>query len=197
MQRWYARIDGVTEGPISPRRLRDLVTAGSVGPDTPVRIDGGSWIRARRVKGLFAAPAVSSPALRSSPGEAPPASARGIESVTVEGDKIPPVSAGSSARSTASAAPSLPPRPMDRIEVLRRYAIEGGGTKDESEEVILLVVHERSDGWSVSAVPVVIGPLPWQEMVLLRDGLSPPPDDRGRTLGVLEWRILTRRTPVG
>ncbi|MGC1274166.1 MAG: DUF4339 domain-containing protein [Planctomycetaceae bacterium] len=52
-QQWYAQLDGRTLGPFPAKKLRDLANAGTLVPDTQLRIGDGAWFRATRVKGLF------------------------------------------------------------------------------------------------------------------------------------------------
>ena len=51
--RYFVMVMGNESGPLSPMDLRNMVTAGQVKPDTPVRADGGGWFPAGQLPGLF------------------------------------------------------------------------------------------------------------------------------------------------
>lgn len=51
--RYFVQIMGNESGPLAPMDLRNMVTAGQVKPDTPVRADGGQWFPAGQLPGLF------------------------------------------------------------------------------------------------------------------------------------------------
>ncbi|TAL21799.1 MAG: TM2 domain-containing protein [Frankiales bacterium] len=51
--RFYVMVMGNESGPLTPLDLRNMVTAGSVKSDTPIRVDGGNWFPAGQLPGLF------------------------------------------------------------------------------------------------------------------------------------------------
>ena len=53
--RYFVQIMGNESGPLSPMDLRNMVTAGQVKADTPVRADAGGWFPAGQLPGLFSA----------------------------------------------------------------------------------------------------------------------------------------------
>lgn len=81
-RQWYAAIDGKQAGPFTDERLRELIAAGSVRPDTLVWCEGmRDWTKAGEVPGLFPQSASPPPM----PAEAGPAigGATGPVSTTV------------------------------------------------------------------------------------------------------------------
>lgn len=51
--RYFVMMMGNEAGPVSPMDLRNMVTAGQVRSDTPIRVDGGGWFPAAQLPGLF------------------------------------------------------------------------------------------------------------------------------------------------
>jgi hypothetical protein len=55
MADWYYKTDGEEHGPVDAKTLKDFAALGDIVPETPVSkgVDG-KWVRAAKVKGLFA-----------------------------------------------------------------------------------------------------------------------------------------------
>lgn len=63
---WYIQIEGKVFGPFDNPGLARLAKDGRVNPDTPVRQEiNGPWVRAERLKGLFAQPTIAQPTTKS------------------------------------------------------------------------------------------------------------------------------------
>lgn len=68
---WFVQRDGQKFGPYSPAQLKSMTTTGQLLPvDLVARGDGGKWVPASQVKGLFAPPAADPPVAPSAPAEA-------------------------------------------------------------------------------------------------------------------------------
>jgi len=51
---YYTRVGGKTNGPFSPRKLRQLASAGQLLPNDWLRMDGNAKsVRAGNIEGLF------------------------------------------------------------------------------------------------------------------------------------------------
>lgn len=60
-QQWYVRTARGVAGPLAAGKLRELADAGKIARDTQVRMEGGDWVAASRIKGLtFGEPAKAS-----------------------------------------------------------------------------------------------------------------------------------------
>ena len=67
---WYVRKGSKEHGPFASRQLKKLAAEGKIKPDTPLRRgEDGAWVRAAKVKGLFADAPAAQPA---EPAQAPP-----------------------------------------------------------------------------------------------------------------------------
>lgn len=97
MTDWHYKVMGDEVGPVSSRMLRELAQAGDITRDTLVRKGNeGDWVRAERVKGLFA----DAPVLESG-------SPRAASCETSSEATSPP------ARPVRTAEPDSSPRTMD------------------------------------------------------------------------------------
>jgi hypothetical protein len=75
---WFYASNGQQQGPFPEAQLRDLITRGTVRPDTLVWSEGMSgWQRAGDIPGLV--PGGSSPPVVSQPGGPPPMGAGGVD----------------------------------------------------------------------------------------------------------------------
>jgi hypothetical protein len=54
-QQWFAMVNGLETGPLTPNELRVLAKEGKVQAGTLVRLSGGEWVAASSVRGLFSA----------------------------------------------------------------------------------------------------------------------------------------------
>src|SRR5262245_212360 len=50
---WYLMLEGTVKGPLSARQLRSMARAGELRSSDRVSRDGGHWLEASRIKGLF------------------------------------------------------------------------------------------------------------------------------------------------
>ncbi len=53
MAQWFCQINGKQVGPLSPAKLVEMVRAGKIKAETPVRKDDSQWVTAQSVNGLF------------------------------------------------------------------------------------------------------------------------------------------------
>ena len=74
---WYYSKNGERVGPFSPAQVRQMATAGMVGPDDLLMREGGvGWVRAAAISGLFGPGRGASPAASEPGAVAPVARAR-------------------------------------------------------------------------------------------------------------------------
>lgn len=52
MSKWYYKVDGLEAGPLSVQEIREVVSLGIVGRDTPIRSETSDWTPAGNIKGL-------------------------------------------------------------------------------------------------------------------------------------------------
>ena len=80
-QTWYVKQNGKTFGPIAPARLKQLSSTAKINPETRLRLgDDGNRVLASKVKGLFAASAVSQEnATRVKPQHVSPATRQAVK----------------------------------------------------------------------------------------------------------------------
>ena len=50
---WWFKADGMTIGPVSSQRLRELALSGRIGPEAEVSVDNARWVSAAKVRGLL------------------------------------------------------------------------------------------------------------------------------------------------
>lgn len=52
VSKWYYKVDGLEAGPLSVQEIREVVSLGIVGRDTPIRSETSDWTPAGNIKGL-------------------------------------------------------------------------------------------------------------------------------------------------
>lgn len=112
MASWHYEQNGQTYGPVDSAGLKRLAARGPLLPSDRVRRDGGEWVQASRVRGLFAAPAGDA---AQSPGEATAAPVGASGGIGADLSSFPPPRARPGppplrpGSSPALAAPPPPP----------------------------------------------------------------------------------------
>ncbi|HEX6986331.1 MAG TPA: DUF4339 domain-containing protein [Planctomycetaceae bacterium] len=107
-QQWYAQLDGRTVGPFPAKKLRDLASAGTLTPETPIRTDDGAWMRAARIKGLFeGVQAAAGSGIRTAQADRP--SPDGAEETAEETAEWPSLTPSELQEDEFADMPALPP----------------------------------------------------------------------------------------
>jgi hypothetical protein len=69
---WFYQIMGEQVGPLSGTELKQLARRGTIGMDTLVRKEDGSWVQASRVRGLFSSDVSTAQSTKLPPSSTPP-----------------------------------------------------------------------------------------------------------------------------